>query len=104
MSDLNIGEIGQPLRINFGEDISAATEVLILSQPEVGSTKEFTATIPNTPVTVNGVTFNANEYVEYVTVSEEDQDYVGRWRYKAKLTFSSTDVRQSNYFKYRVLN
>ena len=104
MSDLNKGEIGQPLRINFGEDISSATEALILSQPEIGATKEFTATIPATPVTVNGVTFNANEYVEYTTVSEEDQDYVGRWRYKAKLTFSSTDVRQSNYFKYRVLN
>ena len=104
MSDLNKGEIGQPLRINFGEDISAATEALILSQPEVGTTKEFVATIPATPVTVNGVTFNANEYVEYTTVSEEDQDYVGRWRYKAKLTFSSTDIRQSNYFKYRVLN
>lgn len=104
MSDLNKGEIGQPLRINFGEDISAATEALILSQPEIGTTKEFVATIPSSPVTVNGVTFAANEYVEYTTVSEEDQDYVGRWRYKAKLTFSSTDVRQSNYFKYRVLN
>ncbi len=104
MSDLNKGEIGQPLRINFGEDISAATEALILSQPEVGTTKEFVATIPATPLTVNGVTFNANEYVEYTTVSEEDQDYVGRWRYKAKLTFSATDVRQSNYFKYRVLD
>ena len=104
MSDLNKGEIGQPLRINFGEDISGATEALILSQPEVGTVKEFMATIPATPVTVNGVTFNANEYVEYTTTSKEDQDYVGRWRYKAKLTFSATDVRQSNYFKYRVLN
>ena len=104
MSDLNKGEIGQPLRINFGEDISNATEALILSQPEIGTTKEFVATIPATPVTVNGTTFNANEYVEYITTSKEDQDYVGRWRYKAKLTFSSTDVRQSNYFKYRVLN
>ena len=104
MSDLNKGEIGQPLRINFGEDIRAATDVLILSQPEVGSTKEFVATIPGVPVTFGGVTFNANEYVEYITVSEEDQDYVGRWRYKAKLTFSPSDIRQSNYFKYRVLS
>lgn len=103
MSDLNKGEIGQPLRINFGEDISLATEALILSQPEIGTEKEFIATIPATPVTVNGVTFNANEYVEYTTLNKEDQDYVGRWRYKAKLTFSSTDIRQSNYFKYRVL-
>lgn len=104
MSDLNKGEIGQPLRINFGEDISAATTALILAQPEVGDTKEFIATIPNTPITINGITFNANEYIEYTTVSEEDFNYVGRWRYKAKLTFSSTDIRQSNYFKFRVLN
>ena len=104
MSDLNKGEIGQPLRINFGEDISGATEALILSEPEVGKLKEFTATIPASPVTVDGVTFAANEYVEYTTVSAEDQDYVGRWRYKAKLTFSSTDIRQSNFVKYRVLN
>jgi hypothetical protein len=104
MSGLNKGEIGQALRINFGVDISLATTALILSEPEVGTLKTFTATIPAVPVTVDGVTLNANEYVEYKTISEDDQNYAGRWRMKAKLTFSSTDVRQSDYVKYRVLS
>ena len=104
MSGLNVGEIGQPLRINLGEDISAATSAIIIAQPEVGLLKEFIATIPNTPVTVDGVTLNADEYAEYTTTSEDDLDYAGRWRMKLKLTFSSTDIRQTDYVKFRVLN
>lgn len=104
MSDLNKGEIGQPLRINLGEDISAATSVIIYAQPEQGTLKEFTATVPAVPVTVDGVTLNANEYAEYTTLSEEDLPYVGRWRMKLKATFASDDVRQTNYQKFRVLN
>ena len=103
MSGLNNGEIGQALRINFGVDISLATLAIIRTEPERGTLKAFTAIIPATPVTVDGVTLNANEYVEYTTTSTEDQDYTGRWRMKAKLTFSATDVRQSDYVKYRVL-
>ena len=103
MSDLNKGEIGQPLRINLGEDISLATETIILAEPEVGTLKEFTATVPNVNVTVNGVTLLANEYAEYTTLNEDDLDYIGRWRMKLKATFSSTDVRQTNYQKFRVL-
>ena len=104
MSGLNKGEIGQPLRVNIGEDISAATSAIIFAEPERGTIKEFTATIPAVPVTVDGVTLNANEYAEYTTLTEEDLDYIGRWRMKLKATFSSTDVRQTNYQKFRVLN
>ena len=103
MSGLNKGEIGQPLRVNLGEDISEATEAIIFAQPEVGTEKEFVATIPAVPVTVDGVTLNANEYAEYTTTTVEDLDYAGRWRMKLKATFSSTDVRQTNYQKFRVL-
>ena len=104
MTDINKGEIGQPLRVNLGEDISAATSAIIIAQPEVGAAKEFTATIPDSPVTVDGVILNADEYAEYTTLSKEDLDYVGRWRMKLKATFSSTDIRQTNYVKFRVLN
>lgn len=103
MSDLNVGEIGYPLRINFNQDISLVTSALIICEPQVGCKKEFVATIPNVPIVIGEETFNANEYVEYTTLKETDLDYVGRWRYKAKLTFSSTDIRQSNYFRFRVL-
>ena len=104
MTDLNKGEIGQPLRVNLGEDISAATDAIILAQPEVGIQKEFTATVPNVNVTVDGVTLLANEYAEYTTLTKEDLDFEGRWRMKLKATFSATDVRQSNYVKFRVLS
>ena len=56
------------------------------------------------PVTVNGVTFLANEYAEYTTLKEDDLDYVGRWRMKLKATFSDTDIRQTDYVKFRVLS
>lgn len=102
--NLNFGEIGQPIRYNFGVDISLATPTLIL-QPEIGFTKEITAgvTIPDSDVTVGDVTFSAGEYVEYTTLSEDDLDYIGRWRYKASLEFSSTDKRQGDFIKFRVL-
>ena len=103
MSDINKGEIGQTLRINLGEDISAATSTIIFAEPEVGTVKEFVATVPAVPITVNGVTLNANEYAEYTTTSAEDLDYIGRWRMKLKATFSSTEVSQTNYEKFRVL-
>ena len=102
MTDLNKGEIGQPLRINFGTDISLATAEMLV-EPEVGILKTFTALIPAVPVTIDDITLNANEYVEYTTLTKDDLDYVGRWRYKAELTFSGTDIRQSNYTKFRVL-
>jgi hypothetical protein len=103
MGNLNQYEIGQPIRINFGEDISLAVPTLIL-QPELGNTKEITdgVTIPDTDVTVDGEVLLANQYLQYFTKTD-DLDYVGRWRNKAKLTFSSTDVRQSDFVKFRVL-
>jgi len=103
MGNLNFKEVGQPIRINLGEDIGLATPTLIL-QPEIGIKKEITqdVTIPTSNVTVGDETLLANEYIEYFT-KESDLDYVGRWRFKAKLTFSSTDIRQTDFQKFRVL-
>ena len=101
--NLNFNEIGQPIRINLGEDISLATPTLILL-PETGLIKEITSgvTIPAVNVTVDGETLLANEYVEYLTV-DGDLDYVGRWKFKTKLDFTSADIRQTSYQKFRVL-
>jgi hypothetical protein len=73
-------------------------------QPELGNTKEITTgvTIPDSDVTVGDETLLANEYIEYYTLAD-DLDYVGRWRFKAKLDFSSTDIRQTDFQKFRVL-
>lgn len=103
MGNLNYKEVGQPIRINLGEDISLSTPTLIL-QPEVGLTKEITTgvTIPNVNITVGDETLLANQYLEYHTKAD-DLDYIGRWRFKAKLNFSSTDIRQTDFQKFRVL-
>ena len=104
MGNLNYNEIGQPIRINFAEDISIATPTMIL-EPRVGTKKEITTgvTIPSVAVTVGNETLSANEYVEYTTI-DGDLDYSGYWRYKAKLTFSTSDIRQSDYSRFIVLD
>ena len=103
MGNLNHNEVGQPIRINLGEDITLATPTLILL-PELGNRKDITdgVTIPNTDVTVGDETLLAGEYIEYFT-KHKDLDYTGRWKFKAKLAFSSADIRQTDFQKFRVL-
>jgi len=98
----NFNEIGYPIRINLGFDISATTPTLVLL-PEVGIKKDIPATVPNVNVIVGDETLVAGEYIEYIT-KDKDLDYVGRWKFKAKLEFSSTDIRQTDYQKFRVLS
>lgn len=103
MTNLNLNEIGSIIRVNLGKDITLSTPILIL-QPEVGETKEITTgvTIPNVTVVTDLETFTSGEYIEYKTI-DGDLDYVGRWRKKAKLTFSSSDIEQNDFEKFRVL-
>ncbi len=101
--NLNFNEIGQIIRVNVGKDISLSTPTLIL-QPESGITKEITTgvTIPNVTVVTEAETFEANEYIEYTTI-KDDLNYVGRWKKKAKLDFSSLNIEQTDFVKFRVL-
>ena len=103
MASLNKGEVGQPIRINLGEDISLSTPTLIL-EPKLGAKKEITTgvTVPAVNVTVGSQTLLANEYIEYFTLAE-DLDFVGQWRFKAKLNFSATDIRQTDFQRFSVL-
>lgn len=104
MANLNFNEIGQIIRVNVGKDISASTPTLIL-RPEVGQQKEITTgvTIPNVQVVTDAETFEPNEYIEYTTIVD-DLDYVGRWKKKAKLEFSSSNIEQTDFVKFRVLS
>ena len=101
--NLNFNEVGSIIRVNLGHDITASTPTLIL-QPEIGKTKEIKTgvTIPNVQVITDLETFEAGEYIEYKTI-DGDLDYVGRWRKKAKLDFSSSDIQQNDFQKFRVL-
>jgi hypothetical protein len=103
MSNLNFNEVGQIILVNVGKDISSSTPTLIL-QPEAGLSKEIIngVTIPNISATEGDQTFEANEYIKYSTIFG-DLDYVGRWRKKVKLNFSSTNIEQTDFEKFRVL-
>ncbi len=103
MANLNKNEVGQPIRINLNEDISLATPTLIL-EPKLGIRKEITSgvTIPAVNVTVGSEILLANEYIEYFT-KEDDLDFVGQWRFKAKLDFGVTDIRQTDFQRFSVL-
>ena len=103
MSNLNFNEIGSVIRVNIGYDITLATPTLVL-QPEVGEKKDITqgVTIPLVTVETDLETFTSGEYIEYTTI-DGDLDYVGRWRKKAKLDFSSSDIQQNDFEKFRVL-
>jgi hypothetical protein len=99
----NFNEIGYPIRINLGFDITATTPTLVLL-PEIGKKKDLTngVTIPNVSVIVGDETLIAGEYIEYLT-KDGDFDYTGRWKFKAKLDFSPTEIRYTDYQKFRVL-
>jgi len=103
MGSLNKNEVGQFIRINLNEDISLATPTLVL-EPKVGEKREITSgvTIPNVNVTVEGETLLANQYIEYRT-KENDLIFAGGWRFRAKLTFSATDIRKTDYQRFTVL-
>jgi hypothetical protein len=103
MSSVNIGEIGQVITVNYGSDISSALKVNMLLEPESGEKKEFIAVVGTVQVIIDNEVLDANEYAQYTTASIEDLDYVGRWRKKLEVEFSSTDIKQTNYEKFRVL-
>ena len=102
MSNLNIGEIGAIIRVNLGYDISSSTPSIILL-PEVGEVKEFdNVVIPVVDYSDDLETLNAGEYIEYTT-KDGDLNYVGRWKKKARIKVSDSDISQSDFIKFRVL-
>lgn len=103
MSNLNYNEVGQKIRVDAGKDISASVPTLILL-PEYGPKKEITSgvTIPVIDFVDGDVTLAANEYIEYSTI-DNDLDYAGRWKKKAKLTYSDSNIEQTDYEKFRVM-
>jgi len=104
MADLNFNEIGQVIRVNVGEDLTQADSVAMILLPEFGEIKELTTgvTIPTEDYTQGDETFFVGEYIQYTTV-DGDLDYTGRWKKKAKITFTPSNVEQTNYQKFRVL-
>lgn len=107
MSNLNFNETGQVIRVQLGQDLTLTSPLPTPSltlQPELGQTIKITdgVTIPDVDVTVGNELFCAYEYIEYTT-KDGDLDYVGRWKQKYTLEFSSANIQQGNFERFRVL-
>ena len=103
MQNFNKDDVGAKLYINFGEDISTATSYGMTIEPERGPKQEVTPTLGTSDVTVGNQDFLANQYVYYALTSEQFENDVGRARAKAKASFSSTDIRSTDYVMFRVM-
>lgn len=103
MSNLNFNEVGIVIRINLNKDIFGTIPTLVLV-PEVGEGKEITSgiTIPNVQVDTDAETFCPSEYIEYTT-QDGDLDYVGRWKMRATIEYSKSNIEKTNFTPFRVL-
>lgn len=103
----NKDEYGKKIYVNFGEDISTATELTLILEPMIGDSKEKTTSdgvaVGTSNVDVDDQTYIANEYIEYTT-ADGDLDYAGQWRKKGKAQLSSTNLVVTDYEKFTVLS
>ena len=103
MTNINKDEDGQTLRVNFSEDISAASDYLFIIEPKFGDKLEKTGVLGTANVDVGDETYLANEYIEYVT-EDGDIDQSGQWRMKGEATMSSTEKLITDYVQFTVLD
>lgn len=90
---MNVGEYGNVLRFNVGEDISSNNNILELKSPSpVAKTISITGTeglsVGTSPISTPEGDFNANEYVEY-TIKSGDIFIHGVW--EARVFSQSSD-------------
>ena len=88
----NVGEYGQSIYFNVGEDVSLNTNELILCKPD-GTELTKTALVGTTDftTTTKGL-FSANQYVFYQVV-EGDLDVAGQWKFRV-ISTTSTNVKK----------
>ena len=102
MINFNKDSFGQTLRVNFGQDVSTATEFSLEMQPENGETVTKTPTLGTSDVDVGDETFIANYYVDYAVTEDVFSDYTGRWRAKAIATLPGETIA-TDYVLFRVM-
>lgn len=99
----NYGEYGSILYINLGVDITAATSLTVVMEPERGEAKTFTSNIAvgTANTDVDDKTYLAGEFMEY-TLQDGDLDYVGQWRVRGS-ALVGTELVKSDYERITVL-
>jgi len=105
MAWLNKGEFGQKVYVNMGEDVSSASTITFILEPQMGAKLERGTSdgvaVGSTNITVDGEDLIANEYLEY-TIKEGDITYVGTWRLKGECLLTSTNKVISDYKRIQV--
>lgn len=106
MADLNKGEYGQKVYVNMGEDVSSATTITFILEPQSGEKLTRVAAngvaVGSTNITDGDTDLIANEYLEY-TILDGDLTYVGTWRLKGECVLTSTNKVISDYKLIEVL-
>jgi len=100
MAWLNKGEYGQKVYVNMGEDVSSASTLTFVLDPQSGEKLEKAigdgVAVGSTNITVDDQNYIANEYLEY-TIKSGDLKYVGTWRLKGECLLTSTNKVISDY-------
>ena len=106
MPDLNIGEFGQKVYVNMGEDVSSASTLSFILEPQSGEKLTKAAAdgvaVGSANIDYEDQTFIANEYLEY-TIKEGDLTYAGTWRLKGECLLTTTNKVISDYSYIEVL-
>lgn len=106
MADLNKDEYGQTIYVNLGQDVSTATALNFVLEPQIGDKLERSASdgvaVGTSNITVDDETYQANQYLEY-TIKEGDMEYAGLWRIRGEATLSATKKVIGDYRIIRVL-
>lgn len=103
---VNVGEYGQMLYANIGENVTGATEYTVILEPQVGETKTKTTAngvaLGTANITVGDQQYLANQYLEYITVPD-DIDYEGQWQIKGAADMSPTQKIIGDYARFTAL-
>lgn len=110
MASLNKGEYSQEIYVDFLTDISLATGLTVIIQPELSSGDGETVyatgasvTLGTIDIVVGDEVYNANEYIKY-TIEDGDLSKSGTWRVKGIAEISSLNKIISDYKRFTVLD
>lgn len=95
MQVINKKEYGTKIYINYGRDISSATSLSMVLEPEVGKSMTLTPTLETSNAWVDDEQYIANEFASYTTTENMfDPEsvvngYIGRWKIKGEAVVGS---------------
>jgi len=76
------GSIGLRIVVDCDTDISTATTMTIHYKKPGGTSGTFAGTLGTSDTTIDGVTYEANTYMYYITTSVDDLDEVSDWSFQ----------------------